>query len=325
VLERELPPIGAGETSADWSPRDIRAALALDPAFRGRAMAGVLTASRAGARMVDLPPGSDSELRSMIGQHLLETLGPEAADCEFDYWPAGTSNEDDQRTGWGVVYTPRSAALQTARAFSTAGLSCEVLDGLPLALSRAAQMVAPLDEDALVAVDWGYTRVLFVAIRAGRPQFVRLLRDCDFGGLVRSVSRELSLPPHDVERLLALYGVYADDADRDVSELALLLARLAGKELLALEQELLRTLDHLRLHRPGLAPRRIVLSGGGGTIAGIATELANRLDLPVSIWRLDGKVDVEPDGDPQSAVQRQRDCEPLLASAAALSALAWSA
>jgi hypothetical protein len=73
----------------------------------------------------------------------------------------------------------------------------------------------------------------------------------------------------------------------------------------------------LRTHRSALVPRRFVLCGGGATIAQIDAELARRLDESVGIWRM-------PRGDAASAAAPQ-PFEPLLASAAALSSLAWSA
>jgi Tfp pilus assembly PilM family ATPase len=317
VLQRELPVVaGADGCVSAWSPRELRAALALEPNFRGRAAAGVLSALVAGARMLELPPGSDAELRSMIGQHLQETLGPDAADCEFDYWDA--AGDGGQHTTLGVVYAPRAAALAAARNFSAAGLSCELLDGLPTALARAVSLLHANDDEPVALVDWGYARVTFVATRCGRPSFVRLLRQGEFGALVRSASQELELPAHDVEQLLALYGVHADEADEsDAAQAARLLGRFVSREMLALEQELLRTLEHLRLHRPALAPARIILCGGGATIAGVDAVLAMRLDLPVAVWRLPPPAD--------GAAAAPRACQPLLAGAAALSALAWTA
>lgn len=326
VLQRELPPSAAGEarvlSSSEsappaWSPREIRAAFDLEPNFRGRPAACVLSTRQAGVRMIALPSGSDAELRAMIVHHLQETLGPEAVECEFDYWDASTPGGEAESPGVGVVYTPRRTAIETARNLSAVGLNCEVLDGLPLALARAVQMLVPDDDRNVAVVDWGHEQVLLAVVQGGRPLFIRQLRGCSYGALVGRVAAELKLSPHDVQQVLALYGVHASEAGGDAAEMTRLLTRLAGREILALEQELLRTLDHLRLHRSGLLPRQIVLCGGGATIAGIDAELTFRLDHPVIIWRL-----LHGDDPPNAG---QPNYEPLLASAAALSALAWAA
>jgi Tfp pilus assembly PilM family ATPase len=301
-----------------WSAHEIRAALDLEPRFRGRLAACVLSAVQAGVRMLELPPGSDAELRSMIGHHLQETLGADAVDCEFDHWDGSAPEVEAETNSIGVVYAPRRVAVEAARNCSAAGLNCEALDGLPLALARAMEIAGTPPDEKIAVVDWGHARVSFAVVVGGRPLFVRRLRDCSFGELVRSIAAELTLPRHDVEQLLTLYGVHAEGAESDdEAEMARLLARLGGREILALEQELVRTFDHLRLHRPGLLPERIVLCGGGATIAGIAAELTRRLDQPIELWRLprtEGESPRVPPG-----------LEPLLAPAVALSALAWTA
>lgn len=298
-----------------WTSREIRAALALEPRFRGRTSACVLSLNHTGVRMLSLPPGSDAERRSMIANQLLDAVGASIADCEFDYWLAGEDAAEEDTVG--AVYLPRRTATDTARRISQTGLNCEVLDGLPLVLARAVQWFVAEGETAAV-VDWGRTQALLAVVRDGRPLFARVLRDCGYQRMLDAVADRLELSHHDVQRLLSLYGVAgpAVTADGDEAELALLLSQFVAEPLLAMEQELARTLNHLQLHRQRMLPHRIFLCGGGATIRRIDALLSIRLDLPVEAWRLSRGITAE------CAVPFET--EPLLAGAAALSALAWT-
>ncbi|MEQ8791297.1 MAG: pilus assembly protein PilM [Pirellulaceae bacterium] len=313
VVQRENRP-AAAEGDPLWSFREVQAALALDPRFHGRASACVLSPSKSGVRTLSVPPGSDSERRAMISNQLLDALGAELAECEFDFWTTSCDGESDD--GCGAVFVARRDATETAQHLARAGLSCEVLDGAPLALARAAQWrVAPGELAAVV--DWGYTQSLLTVVLDGRPVFVRSLRDCGYQRLLSAVTSQLGLSSHDVQQLLSLYGVASiiSPGNEQAAEMARLLSQLVAEPLLAMEQQLVRTLNHLQLHRQSLAPTRMLLCGGGATIHHIDALFSLRLDLPVEVWRLSPGVAETPS---------PRGVEPMLAAAAALSALAWN-
>jgi len=313
VMQRDLPD-DAAPSDIPWIARDIHRALALDARFWGRTSACILSLKQSGVRAFSIPTGTDDEHLAMISNQLFDVLGTELAQCEFDFWTSDRTSGGEVDVG--AVYVSRQRATQTARNLAAAGVPCEVLDGLPLALARAAQLRAVSEITAVV--DWGYTQSMLAIVREGQPLFVRTLRDCGYRRMLRAVTGQLELSPHDAQQLLSLYGVAGSGPPEDVNkaEMARLLSQLVAEPLLAMEQELIRTLDHLRLHRPALSPNRILLCGGGATIHRMDTLLSLRLDLPVEAWRL-SRAGAEP--------TRPAGIEPLLASAAALSALAWNA
>jgi Tfp pilus assembly PilM family ATPase len=313
VMQRDVPD-DASLRDALWSFREIRAALALDRRFRGRTSACLLSVKQAGVRTLSIPAGSEAERRAMIANQLFHAVGPEMTDCEFDYWTSEPAPGGQEAVG--AVYVPRSTATHTAQSLARAGLCCEVLDGLPLALARAAQLRAAGEITAVV--DWAHTQSLLAIVRQGRPLFVRTLRDCGYRRMLRAVTEQLELSSHDAQQLLSRYGVAGIDPPQDdkAAEMSGLLSQLVAEPLLLMEQELIRTLDHLRMHRPALSPNRMLLCGGGATVRRMDTLLSLRLDLPVDTWRLS-----RPDAEPTTPA----GIEPLLASAAALSALAWNA
>jgi Tfp pilus assembly PilM family ATPase len=313
IMQRDLPD-DAPQSDMPWSARDIHRALALDARFRGRTTACVLSLNQSGVRTFSIPTGTDEERHAMIANQLFDVLGAELAQCEFDFWTSDRTSGGEVDVG--AVYVSRQRATQTARNLAAAGVPCEVLDGVPLALARAAQLRAAGEITAVV--DWGYTQSMLAIVREGQPLFVRTLRDCGYRRMLGAVTGQLELSPHDAQQLLSLYGVAGIDPPKDenIAKMSRLLSQLVADPLLVMEQELIRTLDHLRLHRPALSPDRILLCGGGATIHRMDTLLSLRLDLPVEAWRL-SRAGAQP--------RTPAGIEPLLASAAALSALAWNA
>jgi Tfp pilus assembly PilM family ATPase len=83
-----------------------------------------------------------------------------------------------------------------------------------------------------------------------------------------------------------------------------------------LAKELDRTISFVRTRYPSIVPQRLCLFGEGATVRNVAAHVAERIGLPVDVWRM-----------PSSAKATSRvpdKLAPLLGAAVALSALAWS-
>ena len=107
---------------------------------------------------------------------------------EFDFWDSAAGGSPG-RDNTHVLSISQDAASQVISCFSAAGLRCEVLDGLPLALLRAVQLAeGVLPAAPVAAVDWGHSSATFCIVGEGGPLFTRHLRDCGCKAMVQRVS-----------------------------------------------------------------------------------------------------------------------------------------
>ena len=128
--------------------------------------------------------------------------------------------------------------------------------------------------------------------------------------------QSLGLGEEDALGLLATYGMPDPDCSdvrrREVREM---IAEIVAGQLGEMVGEIKKTVAFLRMQLPGALPERICLLGNGATIKQVSAPLAEKVGLPVEVWRL-----------PQATRATRRESEvpaQLLGTAVALSALAW--
>lgn len=281
--------------------------------FAGRRAACLLPAAKAELRAMHLPAGSQAERRAMIANELEALSDSEGVRRVFDFWetqpPEGSSLENIN-----VISLAEQEAAAVVGILARAGWICRVIDGLPLALGRAVQMVDRTDGNAPVAaLDWGMSSPTFTILCGQRPVFTRHLRDCGFAALPAAVSQSLGLSWDDAEQLLGAHGVCDPAARGDpLSDVQEVLTDITSSLLSQMVSQLNRTLAYPELHRSGLVPSRIWLFGGGATVKNMAALLGARIGLPVRTWGLPGWQS-GPNGPPAPL--------PILAPAIALSCL----
>ena len=94
------------------------------------------------------------------------------------------------------------------RSRTGAGLECRVLDGQPLAIARAVEMLQPQGITTTHGVlDWGYERATLSIVRDGAPVFTRELRRCGINRTTSALSQALGVSPDDAQQVLTQYGV----------------------------------------------------------------------------------------------------------------------
>jgi len=256
-------------------------------AFRGKLAAIALPLSMAELRTMELPPGSDDEIRAMVAQELTTSDGFSADQREFDFWELETPQQDEGTRTYAVLSVSRELAHNAANDLLKAGLKCEALDGVPFALARAIDMSGPTNRtDVVAALDWGFTSVTFVVVAGGEPIFVRSLRDCDLGLIVDRMSKELGLTPTECRRLLVNYGLPHADGGHPASGLQEAIGDVVAEPLACLVAELTKTMSFAGRQLRKRAPQSLLLLGGGATIRNVAEHLSSRLQLPVSNWSL---------------------------------------
>lgn len=232
-----------------------------------------------------LAPSDERPARAAMLASLRETLADRLRDREFDYWETDTPGEPSRGGGsLAVLSVAQSWARQVALDCRVAGLATRVLDGLPWALCRAAQLVSGTQPDQVTAiVDWGAAQSTLCLVGHGRPLFVRSLRDCGYQPLVQTVAQALEIPRDDAFRILHQEGIppSGERPDNDVQQL---LGELSAEILCHFCDELHRTLSFAQSHRR-LTPSQLIVFGGGATLRNGAPYLAERTGLPVTPWR----------------------------------------
>ncbi|MEM9186470.1 MAG: hypothetical protein AAGB00_08255, partial [Planctomycetota bacterium] len=240
---------GASLTGGGVS-HELATAVAIAGGFDGRSAAAVLSMSAC-----DLSAGR----RQPVGAAAPAGV---AAICSDDWLadrPSGQADRPSSGDGWYTLSTAEDTADELCRDILTCGFSCRAIDGMPQALARAVTMSEPAASCAPIGfVDWGHTGALYGTVVDGAPAYVRRLRDCGLARLEQELADELSLDRAKVEEMMAAAASCGPDAPS-----ASLIREVAGPLIERLGAELEKTLAHLRMHRKGLAPKKILLFGGG--------------------------------------------------------------
>ena len=301
------------------SHEEIRAALSLGVGFHGRKAACTLPMNICEVQSFTLPVGSTSERRMMVANQLASTVSTGSDQHEFDHWDTFVphANDDPIQDNVATLSVPQERAFQTVRDVARAGLRCEILDGLPLAMARA---VRETDRDGYdvptAALDWGYTTATFCVVIRGCPVYTRRLPRCGYSRMIDAVQRALDVSCDQAQHFLHTHGLaQKGESHPELSQMQGLITDATHAVFAELTDQLKKTFSYLKSQRPSLIPKKIWLFGGGATINNVTSVLERQLEMSVEPWRLSRDQFVDR--------QKREPPLPLLATAMALSALAW--
>ena len=300
------------ETEKLWSAGgEIRAAMSLDSAFRGRQAAVAMPMGLCDMHHVDNLSVEEAGLDAVV-RRAIETVTQCSADhLEFDIWPEENNSQATASQRWNVLAVARPWSDQVYHDVVASSLACRTIDGLPHALAPAGYLSAqdqPLPPVA--ALDWGFGQATLCIIAEGRPVYVRCLKDCSLERTLTAIATELNVTIPEAHLLLEKHGI-RQPVTETIDEVSGLVGELMTEPLRQLEQELERTFSHIGFQRKTIAPKQLLLFGGGALTRGLARHLTQRLRLETRVWSL---------GKDHSEATKQ-DC--LFGAALALSALAW--
>ncbi|MCA9076291.1 MAG: pilus assembly protein PilM [Planctomycetaceae bacterium] len=237
-------------------------------------------------RTIDLPSSDPDEQQRTIESELSHDASLSADKMIFECW---RETKGDSRTAAAsVLGVGTSLVEEFAGALYQRGLACEVLDGLPFALSRAVTMGQTISAGAsepIAAVDWGYESGLVTVSVHGTPAYTRPLRGCGFRHVIDVVAKELGLEPKDTRHLICGSATALATA-QSTAELQETVFEMAAAPLQRFEEELSRTITFLRQQRPSIVPGKLCLMGGGATLRGVAPWVEHTIGVPTSVWEL---------------------------------------
>jgi Tfp pilus assembly PilM family ATPase len=300
-----------------WSALELRTAISSDPRFSGRTAACVLPMHLTELRQLTIPPGSAAERYAMVSNEIASTQGDAEGDVLFDYWESpGTAPSESSGT-INAMSVPCDIVANVTDTMAQARLACEVLDGLPFSLGRAVGMEFGRENGLIAVLDWGRISSTFCLVRNGAPLFTRHLRNCGLARLTDTVSQALALPEEDVTETLATFGLPGDPpSDGRAGEIQAVIAEAAQPHLNEIVEEVRRTIAYIGTQDSGAVPERLCLTGDGATVRHADHFLSSQVSVPVRVWGMPATV-----ADNGAAAAAEM---PQLATAIALSALAWT-
>ena len=309
IVPRRRPWVTLSSSDPLPSADELQAAASFLGDFHGRQTAATLSMSLCDVHRLNRQMGAGPGREAAIRQSIEMATQNSADNWQYDCWSPQPAQEGTG--GTNVLSSLRTWTDQLCEDIATMGWSCQLVDGLPLALARAVQMIQPSASSIpLAALDLGYGEATFCTVVQGEATYVRSLKGCGFERLLQVVSDELNITADEAQRLFQEHGIAAGPTGK-LSDTATLLHELTETFLRELTQEMGRTLAHLKGQRQAVAPEEIYLFGGGATVQGLASELSCSLETSFKVWQFGN----EAAGDPLPTC--------LLGPAIALSALAW--
>jgi Tfp pilus assembly PilM family ATPase len=307
------------------SAQEIVAAINYGDRFAGHSAACTLPMHLYGFRGLHIPGGLLEERRSMIAGALADAWDDGGEACEFDFWETDIRDtklrQDEPNVN--VLAVSRRWTHQLAQDAAQGRLLLQVLDGPPLAIARAVNLVnrrkSALPE---AAVDWGFTSTTFCVVQGGRALFTRRFRSCGLRLVCQSIGESLGISLEETQHLLLKLGLHGTDEGNAPHPVQQAMADAAAEPLARLIEEVQRTLAYFSAQRRELIPEKIWLMGGGASIPGTEAWLSAACGTTVQTWRFSDDSHDGPDasgsqGDSDGSIAR----EPLLAEAIALSTL----
>lgn len=275
-----------------------------------RVVVGVAN-QRVVARTHELPTMSDADLRTALPFEVQELIPMPLGEAVLDHQVIErvTDDKGQERLRLLVVAAHRDMVRPLLAALEGAGLSARRIDLVPFALVRALHVDGfdLGDEDgeamaeAVVGVGAGVTNV--VVHEAGIPRFVRTLNT---GGasVVDELAESLDVDADTAEELKRRADPGSDDPE------ARRAAELVDGSVGHLLDEIRGSLE-FHLAQADSAPlERIVLTGGGSRVAGLADRLEALVGVPVVAGAPLAHVEL---GDTGIDPERLRASEDLLA------------
>ena len=236
-------------------------------------------------RQVDLPYMPEAELRKTLGMHVADFIPIPVDQAILDFHPLETvTNESGVRSlRVLLVAATRDMVMTALEAAKGAGLQPLQVDLTPFAVLRSLAQIdhvgtqPGMQGGAEAIVDVGATVTNIVIHQNGVPRFVRILL---MGGdhVTDAVSERLGVPFEQavaVKQQLGMSPVRGEIVSEHPA------ARVIEASATSFLEEIRGSLDYY-LAQPASVPlQRVVLSGGGARLGGLAQRLAAASRLPV--------------------------------------------
>lgn len=231
-------------------------------------------------RQVDLPALPEKELKASLAFQVQDFLPMPVEQAVLDFHPVEEYGEPgQQRMLRGLlVAAVREMVLSNVNAAQRAGLKVTSVDLTSFAVLRSLGSFGAADADTVALVDVGSRVTNIVVHRAGAPLFVRILL---MGGqdVTDAVADTLGTTRQQAEAIKQAPGLQGIDHEQQLTA-----GRALESTAAAFVDEVRSSLDYFASSAPaGARLSRLVLSGGGSRLHGLAERLEAATRLPVSV------------------------------------------
>jgi type IV pilus assembly protein PilM len=230
-------------------------------------------------RQVELPWMPERELRAALTFQVQDYLPMPVEHAVLDFHPVEEVAEPGQpRLLRGLlVAAVRDVVLANVEAVQRAGLVVTGVDLTSFAVLRSMGSWGAADADTVALVDIGAKVTNIVVHRAGVPLFVRILL---LGGqdVTDAVGESLAVGAAEAEALKQLPTRAGYDLDQLKAA-----AQAADDGAAVFVDEVRSSLDYFASSSAGARLQRLVLTGGGSRLHGLAERLEAATRLPVVV------------------------------------------
>ncbi|MEA3185288.1 MAG: hypothetical protein QOJ74_1765, partial [Ilumatobacteraceae bacterium] len=244
--------------------------------FKSRAVRVGMSSARVIVRTVEMPRLAHDELMSTIRLQLDDYVPLPAEDTVFDLRPMDGADPSTPTLQLLLAATHREAVEPLLMALRDAKLNATAVDVVPAALALALTRPPPDDDDRVdVVLSIGAGTVVVVAAQSGEPVFSRTIASACGRLTTDRIASELAIGELDAERYKRL-GATEDPT----SAVAVAAAQAGVNELI---EEVRASLTFYAGQPAGRPVRRLLLTGGGSLLPGLATALSGELGLEVEL------------------------------------------
>ena len=247
--------------------------------FSSRKVVVGVANQRVVVRLLDLPWLPPAELRASLAFQVQDYLPMPVEQALLDFHPLEERTDEAGNRVLRVllVAAAREMVDTTLQAVTLAGLTPTTVDLTSFAVLRAHAHsdsgIAAVHAEALVDVGCSVTNIIIH--QGGVPRFVRILL-AGGGDITSAVAERLGVPLEQAEALKQTSGMPAQDA-YDTTPAQRAMESTGG----LFVEEVRGSLDYFMAQSGSARITRIVLSGGGSRLGGLAERLAAATRLPV--------------------------------------------
>lgn len=228
-------------------------------------------------RQLDMPNMPTTELKKALPFHVQEFLPIAVEDAVLDFHPVErvTNDSQDQIRGL-LVAVSTEVVLAHVNAAEAAGLQPIMVDLSSFAVLRALGDSTDADDTVEVLIEIGSSVTNLVIHQAGVPRFVRILM---MGGqhVTDHVSERMGIPYAEAEELKQRIGLEAPGPQDKVA------GRVLEGAVSPFVDEIRGSIDFYNAANPERRVQRVVLSGGGSILKGLAQRLATELQTTTMV------------------------------------------
>ncbi len=227
-------------------------------------------------RQLDLPWTPREELRASLPFQVQDFLPIPVDQAVLDFFPLEelVDGEGTRTLRGMLVAAARDTVLANVRCAENAGLSVVSVDLTSFAVLRAMGRQVGMDVETEALIDVGARVTNIIVHSGGAPRFVRILL---MGGqdVTDSVAERLGIPLSEAE------GIKQQVALLPVGDELAAVTRAVTATSQEFVDEIRGSLDYYAASNPASPVERILLSGGGSRLDGLADRLASATRIPV--------------------------------------------